>query len=73
MKYVHGLKQTNVAVEVAHGQVHHAAVAPEAARVEGQPVGQQPHLGGHGVVALPLHHLSSQCRENWNEQQQHDT
>lgn len=41
-------------VQVAHRQVHHAAVAPHAARVERQRVGQGPCLRRDGVQAGPF-------------------
>mmetsp|Transcript_18558 Transcript_18558/g.52141 ORF Transcript_18558/g.52141 Transcript_18558/m.52141 type:complete len:228 (+) Transcript_18558:1341-2024(+) len=45
-------------IHIRHGQVHHAAVAPEAAWVQvanARQLGvrQQPHLRGHGVQAIP--------------------
>jgi hypothetical protein len=43
-------KETNpLSVDVSHGHVHCAAVAPEAARMEREPTGQEDHLGKEGV------------------------
>mmetsp|Transcript_21932 Transcript_21932/g.37499 ORF Transcript_21932/g.37499 Transcript_21932/m.37499 type:complete len:212 (+) Transcript_21932:850-1485(+) len=49
------------AIHIRHGEVHHAAVAPEAARVQvpnarPRAVWQQPHLRGHGVQPIPREH-----------------
>mmetsp|Transcript_16150 Transcript_16150/g.21371 ORF Transcript_16150/g.21371 Transcript_16150/m.21371 type:complete len:304 (-) Transcript_16150:230-1141(-) len=42
-------------VNEAHGEVYHAAMAPQFPGVEREPSGEQPHLGGHRVDAIPLH------------------
>lgn len=43
-----------VAIDVGHGEVHHACMAPHATRVEGDPVGQHPQLRGHRVQACGM-------------------
>lgn len=63
------LRDGTASVEVTHGQVHNAAVAPPATRMEWYPVGQHPELRRDAVDPIPRVH-SEHCKPElaplWN-------
>lgn len=41
-------------VQIAHGQIDHATVAPPSSGMDGDGVGQEPELGRDGIQTFPL-------------------